>query len=48
MPSDYYGKIAQDAVLLRNGKSPAAANQFLQFLKGPEAAKVKVAYGYGD
>lgn len=46
--ADYYGKIAQDAVLLKNGKSPAAANQFLQFLKGPEAAKVKVAYGYGD
>ena len=48
VPADYYGKIAQDAVLLKNGKSLAAANQFLQFLKGSEAAKVKVAYGYGD
>ena len=44
--ANYYGKMAQDAVLLKNGKSPAAANQFLKFLKGPEAAKVKVAYGY--
>ena len=48
VPQDYYGKIAQDAVLLKNGKSLAAANQFLQFLKGPEAARVKIAYGYGD
>ncbi len=48
VPDNYYGKIRQDAVLLKNGKSLAAANQFLQFLKGPEAAKVKIAYGYGD
>ncbi len=48
VPDNYYGKIRQDAVLLKNGKSLAAANQFLQFLKGPEAAKVKLAYGYGD
>ena len=48
VPDDYYGKIRQDAVLLKNGKALSAANQFLQFLKGPEAAKVKLAYGYGD
>lgn len=47
VPEQYYDKIAQDAVLLKNGKELAAANEFLQFLKGPEAAKVKLAYGYG-
>lgn len=47
IPADYYGKIRQDAVLLKNGKSLKAAAEFLQFLKGGEAAKVKTAYGYG-
>lgn len=48
VPDDYYGKIRQDAVLLKNGKSAAAAEEFMKFLKGAEATKVKLAYGYGD
>jgi molybdate ABC transporter, periplasmic molybdate-binding protein len=48
VPADMYGKIAQDAVLLKQGKNQDAAREFLEFLKGPEAAKVKSDYGYGD
>ena len=36
-----------DSVLLKNGKNAEAAKAFLEFLKGPEAAKIKQAYGYG-
>lgn len=48
VPSELYGKIAQDAVLLKQGKSPDAAREFLSFLQGPEAAKIKRDYGYGE
>ena len=48
VPADLYGKIAQDAVLLKQGKNQDAAKAFLKFLQGPEAAKVKLDYGYGD
>ena len=47
VPQNYYQPIRQDAVLLKNGANPEAARAFLEFLKGPEAAKVKTAYGYG-
>ena len=48
VPAELYGKIAQDAVLLKQGKNQDAAKEFLKFLQGPEAAKVKLDYGYGD
>lgn len=48
IPEAYYGKIKQDAILLKNGKNAEAAKAFLEFLKGEEAAKVKAAYGYGN
>ena len=47
VPEQYYNPIRQDAVLLKNGKNAEAAKAFLEFLKGPEAAKIKQAYGYG-
>ena len=48
VPAELYGKIAQDAVLLKQGKNQDAAKEFLKFLQGQEAAKVKLDYGYGD
>lgn len=48
VPAELYGKIAQDAVLLKQGKNQDTAKEFLKFLQGPEAAKVKLDYGYGD
>ena len=48
VPQELYGRIAQDAVLLKQGKSQEAGREFLKFLQGPEAAKVKLDYGYGD
>ena len=47
VPQKLYAPIRQDAVLLKNGKQPEAAKQFLEFLKSDEANKVKEAYGYG-
>lgn len=47
VPAELYGKIAQDAVLLKQGKNQDAAREFLKFLQGPEAAKVTSDYGYG-
>ena len=46
VPSEYYRKIRQDAVLLKNGKSAQAAQEFMKFLQGAEASKIKAAYGY--
>ncbi len=48
VPDNLYGKIAQDAVLLKQGKNADAAKEFLKFLQGPEAARVKADYGYGS
>lgn len=48
IPENLYNAIYQDAVLLKQGKEQAAAKEFLKFLQGPEAAKVKAAYGYGS
>lgn len=39
--------IRQDAVLLKKGAGNDAAQAFLVFLKGPEAAKVIERFGYG-
>ncbi|WP_111430140.1 molybdate ABC transporter substrate-binding protein [Rhodobacteraceae bacterium DSL-40] len=41
-----YDPIRQDAVLLQAGAGNAAAQAFLDFLKGPEAAAVIERYGY--
>ncbi len=48
VPDNLYNPIYQDAVLLKQGKEQKAAKEFLKFLQGPEAAKVKAAYGYGN
>jgi molybdate transport system substrate-binding protein len=47
VPSNLYGAIRQDAVLLRSGADNEAAKAFLAFLKGPEAHSVIEKYGYG-
>ncbi|TPE51679.1 molybdate ABC transporter substrate-binding protein [Amaricoccus solimangrovi] len=46
VPADLHAPIRQDAVLLRVGASNAAAKAFLDFLRGPEAARVIESYGY--
>lgn len=46
VPDDLHAPIRQDAVLLRTGADSEAAKAFLDFLKGPEAAKVIESYGY--
>lgn len=48
VPEANYTPIKQDAVLLKQSKEPEAAKLFLEFLKGPEVAKIKDAYGYGS
>jgi molybdate transport system substrate-binding protein len=35
-------------VLLGNGAKSEAAKAFIDFLKGPEAAKIMQRYGYGS
>jgi molybdate transport system substrate-binding protein len=47
VPADLYEPIRQDAVLLEKGADNEAANAFVEFLKGPEAATVMEKYGYG-
>ena len=48
VPEDLHNKIAQDAVLLKQGKNPAGGAAFLKFLKSPEANAVKASFGYGE
>lgn len=48
VPQEDYGQIRQDAALLKHGADNPAAKGFLDFLKGPEAQKVKATYGYGS
>jgi molybdate transport system substrate-binding protein len=45
--ADLYDPIRQDAVLLTKGADSKAATGFVEFLKGPEAAKIMESYGYG-
>ena len=47
VPGDLYDTIRQDAVLLKKGADSKAANRFIAFLKGPEAARIMQRYGYG-
>jgi molybdate transport system substrate-binding protein len=46
VPRELYTPIRQDAVLLREGASNAAATAFMGFLKGPEARAIIERYGY--
>lgn len=46
VPANLYSAIRQDAVLLRSGADNEAAEAFLEFMKGAEAAKVIEKYGY--
>jgi molybdate transport system substrate-binding protein len=47
VPESLYPAIAQDAVLLATGADNPAAHAFVDFLRGPEAARAKQRYGYG-
>jgi len=47
VPDALYSPIYQDAVLLKKGAQNPAATAFLDYLRGPEAAKVLAKYGYG-
>jgi molybdate transport system substrate-binding protein len=46
VPSHYYSPIEQSAVMLSSAKDAAAAQAFVAFLKGPQAAAVIRSYGY--
>ncbi|TPW31910.1 molybdate ABC transporter substrate-binding protein [Pararhizobium mangrovi] len=46
VPSDTYDPIRQNAVILKNGKGNAVAKAFVDFLKGPQAARIIKKYGY--
>ena len=41
-----YTPIRQDAVLLKTGESNAAAKDFVEFLRTPEAVEIIRKYGY--
>ena len=47
IPSDLYGPIRQDAVLLKKGAENEAAKAYLEFLKGEEAREIIESFGYG-
>ena len=47
VPESDHAPIEQQAVLLKTGKDNPAAKAFLAFLKGPEARKVILRFGYG-
>ena len=47
VPQDLFQPIRQDAVLLNAGADNVAAQSFLEFLRGPDAAAVIDAFGYG-
>jgi molybdate transport system substrate-binding protein len=47
VPEDLHVPIRQDAVLLQKGADSAAAQAFIDFLRGPDAAPIIAKYGYG-
>ena len=47
VPEADHAPIEQQAVLLKTGRDAPAAKAFLAFLKGPEARKVILKFGYG-
>lgn len=46
VPANLYEPIKQDAVILNKGKDNAAAKALVEYLKGPQAAKIIKSYGY--
>lgn len=49
VPQTLYGRIDQDAVLLKKGEGKEGAVRFLRYLKdSEEAARIREAYGYGS
>ncbi len=46
IPESYYRAIDQQAVLLNRGQHNPVAQQFLQFLKGPQGRAIISAHGY--
>ena len=46
VPDNLYTPIRQDAVLLLKGRDNPAAVALLDFLKGPQARKIMISYGY--
>jgi molybdate transport system substrate-binding protein len=46
VPESLHEPIRQDAVILQKGKDNPAAKAFVDFLKGPEAEKIILSYGY--
>ena len=48
LPQADYTPITQDAVLLQPGKNSRAARDFLDILKGDEAAKIIRSFGYDE
>jgi molybdate transport system substrate-binding protein len=48
VPAELHETIRQDAVLLEKGAKSEAAKAFIDFLKGPEAARIMQRYGYGS
>ncbi|MEZ5852411.1 MAG: molybdate ABC transporter substrate-binding protein [Hyphomicrobiaceae bacterium] len=47
VPATLHPKIAQDAVLLKNGADNPAAREFLAYLGGPQARAIIEKFGYG-
>ncbi len=47
VPADYYQPLKQEAVLLARGKASPAAEDFLAFLRSPDALAVIHSQGYG-
>lgn len=47
VPEGLHDPIRQDAVLLKTGEDSEAAQAFLEFLRGPEAAAIIEEFGYG-
>ena len=48
VPGHLHTPIKQDAILLKKGEGSSAAKDFIAFLNGPEAIRVKTKYGYGS
>jgi molybdate transport system substrate-binding protein len=46
VPQNLYTPIKQDAIILDNGKSNPTAQEFMTFLKGPEATATIKKFGY--
>lgn len=46
VPDDLYEPIRQDAVILNKGANNPAATALVEYLKGPEAARIIESFGY--